>query len=72
MTYEKQDKDAGNFIEDYRANAEVVAVARSIEDLGDLPSRRGWRRLTPLPGVAAWTDDYSDILHAMLRKGFSD
>ncbi len=72
VTYEKQDKDAGNFTEDYRANAEVVTVARSIEDLGDLPSRRGWRRLTPLPDVAAWTDDYSDVLHAMLRKGFSD
>ncbi len=72
LAYEKQDSAAGNFIKDYRANAEVVSLARDIGELGDLPSRHGWRSLTPLPGVAAWTDDYSDVLHAILRKGFSE
>jgi len=72
LAYEKQDSGAGNFIIDYRANAEVVSLARDIGELGDLPSRHGWRSLTPLPGVAAWTNDYSDVLHAILRKGFSE
>jgi hypothetical protein len=53
---------------DFRANAEVVAMARSVEHLGDLPVRKGWRRLTPTPDVAAWTDDYSDVLRALLRR----
>jgi predicted O-methyltransferase YrrM len=67
-TYDKQDDQANDFITDYRANAEVVALARNAADLGDLPSWRGWRKLDPTPGVAEWTDDYSDILRAILRK----
>jgi len=27
--------------------------------------------MRPEPGVAAWTDDYSDILGAILRKKFA-
>ena len=67
-TYVKQDDRANDFLKDYRANAEVVVLARGIADLGDLPSWRGWRKLDPTPGVAEWTDDYSDILRAILRK----
>jgi predicted O-methyltransferase YrrM len=70
--YEQKDNRADNFLADYRANAEVVALARAAADFGDLPSRRGWRELKPTPGVAAWTDDYSDVLHAILRKSFAD
>jgi hypothetical protein len=66
--YDKLDVQANDFITDYRANAEVVALARDAADLGDLPSWRGWRKLDPTPGVAEWTDDYSDILRAILRK----
>jgi spermidine synthase len=66
----KQDDRANDFRRDYRANAQVVVLARHAADLGDLPSARGWRKLDPTPGVAAWTDDYSDVLHAILRKKF--
>jgi spermidine synthase len=68
--YDKQDDQAGDFTKDYRANAEVVVLARRTADLGELPSWHGWRELDPTPGVAEWTDDYSDILHAILRKRF--
>ncbi len=68
--YVKQDDQANDFLRDYRANAEVVALARSLPDLGDLPARRGWRKLDPSPNVAGWTDDYSDVLRAILRKKF--
>ena len=68
VVYFKQDDLANNFINDYRANAEVVALARSDADLGDLPQRRGWRKIVPRADVPAWTDDYSDVLRAILRK----
>ena len=66
--YVKQDDRANDFVNDYRANANVAVLARNLADLGDLPTRRGWRKLEPTPGVSEWTDDYSDVLHAILRK----
>jgi spermidine synthase len=69
-TYFKQDDQANEFVKDFRANAEVVVLARNAADFGDLPSRHGWRKLEPQPGVAEWTDDYSDVLRAILRKKF--
>ena len=47
-----------------------LVAFRNIADLGDLPSRPGWRRAEPRPGVMAWTDDYSDLIRAILRKKF--
>ncbi len=70
IAYFKEDDGANDFQNDYRANAQVVVMARAIEDLGDLPSRSGWRRIEPK--VVAWTDDYSDVLRAILRKKFGD
>ncbi len=67
VAYWKQDDQANDFVGDLRANAKVAVLARSEADLGDLPQRPGWRKLEPRPGVAVWTDDYSDILRAILR-----
>jgi hypothetical protein len=66
--FDKMDDEAGDFTKDYRANAEVVVLARDAADLGDLPSWHGWHELDTRSGVAEWTDDYSDILRAILRK----
>lgn len=68
VAYVKQDVGAGDFLKDYRANAEVVVMARAVGDLGDLPTRRGWRPIAPQTAIAGWTDDYSDVLRAILRK----
>ncbi len=68
--YDRNDVQANDSTNDYRAFSEVVALARDAGDLGELPSRRAWRKLDPIPGVVAWTDDYSDVLHAILRKNF--
>src|SRR4029077_12926361 len=46
--YDKQDDQAGDFTKNYRANAEVDALARSAADLGDLPSWHGDRKSTRL------------------------
>jgi hypothetical protein len=68
VTYFKRDTGAGSFLEDLRAKSEVVVLARHPDDLGDLPSREGWQRLMPSPKVAAWTDDYANVLAAIWRK----
>jgi spermidine synthase len=70
VTYLREDDQANDFFKDYRANARVVALAKSPADLGELPSQAGWSRIDPRPGVAAWTDDYSDVLSAIIRKRF--
>ena len=52
---------------EWRLPAEVVVFARNARDLGDLPAQPGWKRLDPNPRVA-WTDDYADILGAILDR----
>lgn len=63
--YTKQAHDATE--SDFRFNAELVVVARDEADLGDLPTRAGWHK-AEANGSHAWSDDYSDLLHAVLRK----
>jgi hypothetical protein len=67
-TFVKEDDRPDTVPPDYKMNAIVAALARSPDDLGDLSRRRGWREVRPDSGVAAWSDDYSDILSAILRK----
>jgi hypothetical protein len=50
-----------------RSPAEVVVFARDVQDLGDLPARPGWKRLDADLRVA-WTDDYADILSAIIDR----
>jgi hypothetical protein len=52
---------------EWRQPAEVVVFARNARDLGDLPAQPGWKRLGPDPRVA-WTDDYADVLDAILDR----
>jgi hypothetical protein len=55
---------------DFKVIASVVVLARRRGDLGDLPDRHGWHEIRPIPGVRAWTDDYSNVLGAILRQQF--
>ena len=48
--------------------AEAEAVARSEEDFGMLAQSRDWELKTPDPAQWVWTDDYSNIVGAVLRK----
>ena len=68
VTYLKEDRRPASLPTDFKLNAIVAALARTPADLGDLVLRPGWRQIEPEPGVPAWTDDYSDILGAILRK----
>jgi spermidine synthase len=55
---------------DYKANASVAVLARRSADLGALPTRPGWHERKPDPAIRIWTDDYSNVLGAILRKRF--
>jgi hypothetical protein len=67
VTFVKADDKATQFATDFRAAALVATLARHEDDLGRLPQTEGWRRESA-GDVAAWTDDYSDIIGAILRK----
>jgi hypothetical protein len=54
----------------FKAGSTVLALARDPADLGGLPAQAGWRRVEPVGAVAAWTDDYSNVLGAMIRRKF--
>jgi spermidine synthase len=68
VAYFKEHREANDFLKDFHANSDVVVLARSDADLGEIPQRDGWRKIMPQPDVPAWTDDYSDVLRAILRK----
>jgi predicted O-methyltransferase YrrM len=67
VTYARQDQSA-NITTTLQANALVAALARNKADIGTLP-QKGWHKAEP-SSVAPWTDDYSDVIGAILRKKF--
>jgi spermidine synthase len=70
VAYFKDDDRAPAVPFDYKANASVAVLARKTADLGDLPNRPGWHQIKPAPDLRIWTDDYSNVLGAILRKRF--
>ena len=70
VTYLKQDNRPPVSPPDYKMNAIVAALARNPAHLGDLTRRQGWTEIKPDPLVPAWTDDYSDLVSAIIRKKF--
>jgi hypothetical protein len=67
VTFVKVDEKANQFVNDLYAVALVAVLARNETDLGALPATEGWRKTDP-GTVVAWTDDYSDIIGAIVRK----
>jgi len=66
-TLVKTDRNQIDFMGELRAAAMVAVLARNEADFGTLLGADGWER-TDAGGVPAWSDDYSDIIGAMLRK----
>jgi hypothetical protein len=52
----------------YKYSGTVVAVARNEEDFGNLAELGNWEHATPDPQQWVWTDDYSDVVGAIMRK----
>lgn len=63
-----------NFAEDgtdydaYRYSSQVVVAARAAADFGALADEEKWIQVRPHPGQRTWTDDYSNIVGAILRQ----
>jgi len=54
--------------DEYVFTSDVVIAAESAEDLGDLADSASWRATEPDPKQRVWSDDYSNIVGAVLRK----
>jgi hypothetical protein len=54
--------------EEYKFGGTVAAVARSQEDFGSLAQSRQWTPKAADPGQWVWTDDYCNIVGALIRK----
>jgi len=54
------------YAESYKMSSDVIALAREPEALAKLRAA-GWQTLASDGGVEPWTDDYSNIVGAMLR-----
>jgi hypothetical protein len=50
-----------------RLQAEIAVVARP-DDLKALKLDSGWHIVQPTQGVRVWSDDYSDVLGAIVRR----
>ncbi len=62
------DSDEGYDEENHMFGSNVVAVARSEADLGRLAASKNWQPVTPDPDKWVWTDDYSNVIGAILKK----
>lgn len=52
----------------YRYSTSVAAVARNEEDFGVLAKRDSWQIKEPDPSQWVWTDDYSNLIGALVRN----
>jgi hypothetical protein len=62
------DSDAGEDDENHRFSSQVVAVARKDADFGALAHSEDWQPQEADASQWVWTDDYSNIVGAILRK----
>ncbi len=61
------DEDSGRD-DEYIFPTDVVVCAREESDIGVLASSDKWTETAPTDGQRNWTDDYSNILGAVLRR----
>jgi len=61
------DSDKGEDDDNYKFSSTVAAVARAKQDFGSLSGNEDWEDEPPDSTQRTWTDDYSNILGAMLQ-----
>ena len=64
----KVDPSNPEFNAAFHAAAEVAALARDASDFGVLGRAGGWKSAPVGPGFRTWTDDYSNVLGAILAR----
>jgi hypothetical protein len=68
ITYIDDSADIDEAANPYKYSGTVAAIARSEEDFGLLAHSRDWELKTADPAQWVWTDDYSNIVGAVIRK----
>jgi hypothetical protein len=68
ITYIDDSADIDEAANPYKYSGTVAAIARSEEDFGLLTHSRDWELKTADPAQWVWTDDYSNIVGAVIRK----
>jgi hypothetical protein len=68
MTLLSNEPDPDEEANPYKYGSTVAAVARRKEDFGPLAQSPHWRPMAADPGQWVWTDDYCNIVGAMIRK----
>ncbi len=69
-TYTRFDQPNEPFEARMRSAEMVVAMARRPEDLGPIGTDTGWHLLPPELRRRPWTDDYSNIVEALIDKRY--
>jgi spermidine synthase len=67
-TIVRQDPDSIASLAKYQAKSYVAVVTKTNEHIDQLLSLPHWQLRQPDPKVKPWTDDYADIIGAILRK----
>ena len=63
------DNDEGEYSDSaYRYSTNVAVVGRSEEAFGPLTTRKSWEIKEPDPRQRVWTDDYSNLIGALIRN----
>jgi len=68
MVSRANDSDEGYDDDNHIFGSMVVAVARRDEDFGELAKKDGWVEQEPDEDEWVWTDDYSNVIGAILKK----
>jgi hypothetical protein len=68
MTLLSNEPDPDEEANPYKFGSTVAAVARREEDFGPLTQSRHWTPKAADPGQRVWTDDYCNIVGALIRK----
>jgi spermidine synthase len=65
---DKRDRSAPDFKTTFHAAAHIAVLARDERDFGALVPENGWRPAPADPSFRTWTDDYSNVLGAILKR----
>jgi len=49
-------------------SSDVAVAVNNTEDAGELAASKNWKLTEPEPAQRPWTDDYSNIVRALIKK----
>jgi hypothetical protein len=67
-TWIYDDSDEEDNDDKYIFASDVAISANNDEDIGELASSKSWKLTAPDPAQRVWTDDYSNIIGAVVNK----